>query len=940
MKAKFPLLNRSLTFLLVFSLISISTISPNANDFAHPIGPIGFDSTEAASLLSKARSLMRQSNAEQALGMLEQALKLYTDANDVKGAAAAHDALGDLYSRQGQYDVALKQYKEAQQGFKSARDEYNANLMLAKSGDMQFNRGQMEESRYSYSQMDAKRPPNPDPLGQAQAAKSKMSTAKGIFGRMKGIATSQPSTSTASEVASTGAAAATEIQRARDTYRRFIIYSVYELGIGRVDFHNNQLDDAKQHFQNSLNASANNIPLIGNLGQTRRFRVAARTALGDVAFKRGNYTEAISLYKAAADGAKQDQRPDLAWPALRGIGRSQIAQAAQEKDQQRAAQLLDSGINSYREALKVIESIREGSINADDSRSTFLGTTKEVYDEASSSLAERALAAKKDGQLTGDALKDASDAFSIVEQSRARSLLDMLAETGTNLTEGVPADLVQKRKQNIDRQQEIAQILIGVGVAADTGTKTNEELETELGQLQTELDSIENQIRAASPKYAALTQPQPLSLAEVQQRVLDNKTSLLEYSLNNNASYLWAVTPTAVSIYKLPGRATIDQAAIDLRTELIPAKLRTPVAGINTGSSGQSQRGLGLGASGAPAEGVANFAKAANSLFKLVVEPAQSLIADRRVIVVADGALNYVPFEAMVTSTTGADYASLPYLVKTNEFGYAPSASVIGLLRQQRTRPTGHEVLVVADPVFSADDPRAQMGALPIGPLAETRGLGLASAVADLSGQEKMSASQNAAPQIIRLKGTRVEAEQIAQLAKAAGAQADTWLDFNASEGNVETRDVQKYRVVHFATHGLLDADHPQFSGLILSLVGNQNNDGFLRTDEIFNLRLGSPLVMLSACETGLGKEKRGEGVIGLTRAFMYAGAPTVGVSLWSVADRSTAELMADFYRNLLSKEGTSAIAAMRASQQKMIAGKKYSAPFYWAPFVIVGEWQ
>jgi CHAT domain-containing protein len=265
---------------------------------------------------------------------------------------------------------------------------------------------------------------------------------------------------------------------------------------------------------------------------------------------------------------------------------------------------------------------------------------------------------------------------------------------------------------------------------------------------------------------------------------------------------------------------------------------------------------------------------------------------------------------------------------------------VIGLLRQQRTRPTGHEVLVVADPVFSADDPRAQVGALPIGPLAETRGLGLASAVADLSGQEKVSASQNAAPQIIRLKGTRVEAEQIAQLAKAAGGQADTWLDFNASEGNVETRDVRKYRVIHFATHGLLDADHPQFSGLILSLVGNQNNDGFLRTDEIFNLRLGSPLVMLSACETGLGKEKRGEGVIGLTRAFMYAGAPTVGVSLWSVADRSTAELMADFYRNLLSKEGTSAIAAMRASQQKMIAGKKYSAPFYWAPFVIVGEWQ
>jgi CHAT domain-containing protein len=138
----------------------------------------------------------------------------------------------------------------------------------------------------------------------------------------------------------------------------------------------------------------------------------------------------------------------------------------------------------------------------------------------------------------------------------------------------------------------------------------------------------------------------------------------------------------------------------------------------------------------------------------------------------------------------------------------------------------------------------------------------------------------------------------------------------------------------------LLNAEHPQFSGLILSLVGNQGNDGFLRTDEVFNLRMGGSLVMLSACETGLGKEKSGEGVIGLTRAFLYAGAPTVGVSLWSVSDRSTADLMTDFYRNLFAKEGVSPLAAMRASQIKMIAGKKYSAPFYWAPFVLVGDWR
>jgi CHAT domain-containing protein len=151
--------------------------------------------------------------------------------------------------------------------------------------------------------------------------------------------------------------------------------------------------------------------------------------------------------------------------------------------------------------------------------------------------------------------------------------------------------------------------------------------------------------------------------------------------------------------------------------------------------------------------------------------------------------------------------------------------------------------------------------------------------------------------------------------------------------------------VLHIATHGLLDAERPQFTGLVLTLVGNKGQDGFLRTDEVFNLRLGSPLVMLSACETGLGKEKRGEGVMGLTRAFMYAGAPTVGVSLWSVPDKSTAELMIDFYKRLLATPAggatnVSASAAMRNAQLAMISGKKYSAPVYWAPFVLVGDWR
>jgi CHAT domain-containing protein len=332
---------------------------------------------------------------------------------------------------------------------------------------------------------------------------------------------------------------------------------------------------------------------------------------------------------------------------------------------------------------------------------------------------------------------------------------------------------------------------------------------------------------------------------------------------------------------------------------------------------------------------------ASSALYKAALEPAAAFIADKRLLIVADGALNYVPFEALVTTAAGADYSSLPYLVKTNEIIYAPSASVVGAIRQQENNRSGRAMLIVADPVFNSKDTRAHIAVSSAN--AETRGLGIQSALADVAGQDAATAAESIKMEglpLARLAGTRAEADQIAKLAKASGTQADVWLDLDASEDNVDVRDISKYRILHVATHGLLNAERPQFTGLVLSLVGNKNEDGFLRTDEVFNLKLGSPLVMLSACETGLGKEKRGEGVMGLTRAFIYAGAPTVGVSLWSVADKSTADLMTDFYKRLLASQTASPATAMREAQLAMISGKKYSAPFYWAPFVLVGDWR
>ena len=914
----------------------------------------------AGSALQQGRKLLKRGLTAEALGQLQTALNLYTTSKNARGIGAAHNELGDLYLRQGQHKVALDHYQKAYQALSGAAvkeqqagaaaggaarmvgsdagaateaaasvsdTDFNANLVLAKIGETNFRLGRLSEASAAYSQMRVKKP------------ESAASRSTRRFGGLGGVLGSISTGRVDVAAPSSAVISLLEVKKELDLYRTAIVYSTYELGMGRISYLNNDLDGAKKHFQNAFDASGASLASVAKLGQTRRFRAAARTSLGDVALRQGKLKDASKYYSESVKGAQEDKRLDLMWPAQRGLGRSLWLQAAQETDPKKATTARESAIANYRDALKTIETLRQGSLRADEARTTFLSTTKSVFDEAASSLAEMALlAATPDAPLSGKALEYAAEAFRITEQARARSLLDLLSETDAKFITGIPIDLVRRKQENLERQQEIAETLTGIIVAPGEPKKKAGDLESELDKLQTEYDEIENQIRLASPRYAALTGGQPLTLAEVQQKVLDDKTVLLEYSLGADASYLWTADSQSLRLYKLPARLTLDNLAASLRGQLIPSRLQRRIVGIDVADP---SRGLGVMSA---SEDAAGFVAAANALYKAAVEPASAMIGEKRLLIVADGGLNYIPFEALVKSATSADYSSLPYLIKSNEIVYAPSASVIGAIRQQGNKPTGRAMLIVADPVFNSNDARARTAVVPTTGT-ETRGLGIQSALADVAGQDAAASVENAKMQglpLARLAGTRTEAEQIVKFSRTAGGQPDLWLDLEASEDNMQSRDVTKYRVVHIATHGLLNAERPQFTGLVLSLVGNRGGDGFLRTDEVFNLRLGSPLVMLSACETGLGKEKRGEGVIGLTRAFMYAGAPTVGVSLWSVADKSTADLMTDFYKRLLATgtESTSPTAAMRGAQLSLIAGKKYSAPFYWAPFVIVGEWR
>jgi CHAT domain-containing protein len=945
------------TALVLLILAAIWQTPSSAN--AHVDSPVA--QADPSSALSTGRSLLKRGHADQALNHLQTALTLYTQANNQRGIAATSDALGDLYLIQGQYKVALEHFEKAYEAFTAAaaKDQktqavtstvasqagattgaaadtaastadngFNANLMLAKIGDTSFRLGDMSKAGTAYARMTVKKP------------ESAATKATRRFGGLGGIVGSISTGRADIATPVSSAIGFLEVKKEMDEYRVAIVYMTYELGTGRIAFANNDLPTAKKHFENAMSAGGGSLPIVAKLGQTRRFRTAARTSLGDVALKESRYKDAAKLYEAAQKGADEDKRLDLMWPAQRGRGRSLWLQAAQEKD---GAKLREQALAAYRDSLNTIEQIRAGSVRADESRTTFLSTTKDVYDEAIAAFAEMALTSSPAGQpLSGKALDYAAEALRISEQARARSLLDMLAEVNAQITAGVPADLLKRKQENLNRQQEIAAQLTGVSVANDQKAKPSD-LEKELETLQTEFDQIENQIRTASPRYASLTATQPSSLADIQEKVLDDNTVLLEYALGNDASYLFAVTRAGLSVFKLPAKAELNKLSTDFRAQLIPPKLQRRLIGIDVADE---QRGLGL--TQGPSENVQSFVTASNALYQAVLAPAASLIGDKRVLIVADGALNYIPFEALVAGSAGAsaatsDYASLNYLIKSNEIVYAPSASVIAAIRQQQSAATNvrdGSILVIADPVFSTDDARLKGLNVARTPTGETRGLGLAleSAVADVAGTQ--AASPASTLRLARLPGTRAEAEAIAAGARTGGAKADVWMDLGASEEKIHAANVSNYRIVHIATHGLLNVERPQFTGVVLSLVGNTSADGFLRTDEIFNLKMAPSLVMLSACETGLGKEKRGEGVMGLTRAFMYAGAPTVGVSLWSVADKSTAELMTDFYKRFLPTGSPSRSGALRDAQLAMISGKKYSAPFYWAPFVLVGEWK
>lgn len=635
-----------------------------------------------------------------------------------------------------------------------------------------------------------------------------------------------------------------------------------------------------------------------------------RLGLGDVLLARGDRVAARQRYETAAlaleKGAQhwrciaeqrmgrmdlEDGRFDQAaarFETMRGIA---VAWQNPECEAEARAGLADLAAargdleRAEAEARRVVElteTFRQATVSL-EARSLGFGALAPAYERAidiSMQHAERG----EPGAI--------ARAFTLNEHALARGLLDRVSEARLDSRARVPAMLAEENHRVRERwRAHLAELQVAMRRRPDSAeTKA---LVDETRTLEVQVRDLEAKIDAADPQHATFFRPRPLSVAAVQ-ALLDEDTILLEYALGELRSYLWVVSRTEVRAFTLGTRHEIEALARRVHEQFA----RLP------GASGSSVPGR-------------TADRDRHALTRLIIEPAASLLVAKRLVVVPSGALSLIPFGAL----PGPRDTGEP-LIAHHEIVQVPSATTLAAMRVStagRTRP-GKTAAVFADPIFDAQDPRVRR---------------VSSAA---PGKPVQSVPRVAGMALTRLPFSRGEAIAIASLAPKS---VTAFIGWNATRERAAGPALSEYRFIHFATHGVVNQEVPSLSSIVLSLVdrAGRPRDGFLMLPDIYDMTLNADVVVLSGCQTALGKPVRGEGPIGLARAFMYAGVPRVVASLWPVDDLATSELMKRFYRRMLVDRLTPA-SALRAAQRELAATRRWRSPYFWAPFVLQGDWQ
>ncbi|MFN0084129.1 MAG: CHAT domain-containing protein [Blastocatellia bacterium] len=862
---------------------------------------------EAQALLNFSEYNYLQGDREKALDQAQKALSLWSALGDQRGQAKAHLQIGYAYAGLNQGPNATAAYSSALRLWESLRDRAGEAQTLTAIGDSYSSDGDRQKALGLYQRALEIYAPLGGRLGEAMTLNSigyvydemgdylsairyydkartlyrKLNTPVGEAGQMMKMGEMY-------FLLGKGREALKFLTESLALNRRIANKRVLSCNLndlGWVHESGGLRQKALGYYRQSLDLNRETKDIRAE-AYTLNYIGRMHAESGRAARARHYFREALGLNQAAADREGES------------LTRYHLALAASRLGD------LGEARRQIEASLEISESLRT-KVAGDDLRISYLATTRPRYD-FQIDLLMRIAHRERDREFEALALRAS-------ERARARGLLDLLAEAHAQIQTGISPGLLDRQfaldrqlKETIDQQMAMRA----------AGEAESEEFKEKLAALLTDRRQLDASIKAESPRYAALTTPQPVKIEDLQKNVLDDETLLLEYALGDKRSYLWAVTPKGLTSYVLPGRTVIEKTADEMFRQLTARQSRTMDAALDRDRVAKAD---------------IEYRRLSMALSEMLLRPVAGLLGNKRLLVVTEGALQRVPFAALPEPRAGG-YRPL---IAGHEIVTQPSASMLALLRKETApRRYSKSVAVLADPIFTEDDGRLSMfpsvlaGILP------------AAALPPIPRNVPVLRSPGrTAFNLDRLPAAEIEADAIISLAppgssrKAVGAEATREL--------VMSGELSKYRIVHFATHGMLNPDNPELSAIALSHFDRHGRpcDGLLRLHDIYNLTLPVELVVLSACETALGKDVKGEGLMAMTRGFMYAGASRVVASLWKVDDDASAELMRGFYANLFEKRMTPP-AALAAAQRNLSQRRQWAAPYYWAAFTIQGEYR
>jgi CHAT domain-containing protein len=845
-------------------------------------------SMESNALINLSFANLNLSRTQKAVEYLEQALAFHREMKNRADEAYVLSALGRASSKLSRYETAIEYFGQALAIAREVKDPAAEGSALSNLGEA-YNRLGRPEKAIEY--LEQARPimiANKHRLGEASAL-SELGRAYSRLSRYE----------TAIEYYERALAIDREIKNRVNEGNQLNNLGVAYSRLRRPE-------RAIEYFEQAL--------IIAREVKFRLNELEALNNLGIAYGSLGRRGKAIESHEQALVISREIHARDYEADTLYGLASAESAQGN-----------FPAARTHVEQSLAIAESLRADEITSPELRASFLSGVQNSYQLYTDLLMRQHTLEPTKGF---DAL-----AVEVSERQRARSLLDLLGEARADLRRGLDAALIERERDLGRKLNDKARLLTEAGKPEQAAA-----LKQEISQLENDYERAQAAIRKASPRYAALVQPQPLKLTEIQAQ-LDADSLLLEYSLGEERSYLWAISKDSLSSYELPKGEVIDKNARQVYALLT-------VRGTNKSGETSLQRSERV------MQGETALVAAAQSLSQTLLGPVAAQLSNKRLVIVADGALQYIPFAmlpdpAASKPTVGGRSSVVGKnqpLVVQHEVVSLPSASALAIQRSELAgrQPAPKMLAVIADPVFDRSDSRFTTSAT------ETVDKTLTQTITgdDARSIEHLAEKSDDKPGtttrrlvIPRLPFTRQEAIQL--LALTAKNSSFGAIGFQASRETVLDPALSQYRYVHFATHGVLDSVRPGLSSLVLSMVDEQGKpqDGFLRANDIYNLKLPAELVVLSACQTGLGKDIKGEGLVGLTRGFMYAGAARVVVSLWNVNDKATAELMTKFYEKML-KQGERPAAALRAAQVEMWRQKQWQSPYYWAAFTMQGEWR